>query len=178
MSNLRESERAVWWEMSTSQDEHGGQGWEFGSCIWSPTTDGIGRPYYGYEVLREPTRGDVVVHFYDRQLMAVSRVSARCRTVRKSPPVPGQWAGRKAYYRIELEGFRPFRAPVLGRTFRTKYLERIREDIRTNRPKMYPFVLVEGERINMTQGLVLCRCTPYLVQLICQATGVDVTAAV
>lgn len=163
----------VWFEISSSGDAHGGPGWELGTCIWSPTTAGNGQPYYGYQALLKPLRGDAVVHHCDKQFLGLSRVVRECQVVQKGPPQPGPWINRKEYYRIELEGFRRFDRPVAAQVFRTKYAEEIREDILANKPRIYPFVIVKPDRIATAQGLVLAMCTPQLVRLVSVATGVD-----
>jgi len=164
---------AVWCEISSGKHEHGGPGWEVGTCIWSPTTDRIGRSYSGYEVLHLPRCGDMVIHLYDRKILGASRISAECRIVTEPPPNPGPWEGRRGYYRIELDAFRAFALQVPVRTFREVYGDRIREDIETNQPEMYPFCVVQPNKIAVSQGRILNRCTPGLVRLVLEAADVD-----
>ena len=166
--------RNVWCEISGGQGDHGGEGWDVGECIWSPTTDCAGRQYAGYEVLKRPAVGDMVIHFYSRNIVGASLVAEECHVVRNAPPNPGRYEGRELYYHVELERFRPFSTPVSVREFREKYYEEIREDIERNRPALYPFVIVGSERVNPTQGRIINRCTPRLMQLIAEATGVDI----
>lgn len=163
---------AVWCEISGSQCDHGGPGWEVGTCIWSPTTDCIGRKYSGYEILLLPRQGDAVVHFYDRKILGASRIAAECKIVSEPPPKPGPWEGRRSYYRIDLEEFRLFPSPVSVRTFRETHADRIREDIETAHPQMYPFCIVSTDKIAVSQGRILTKCTPELLRLILEATAV------
>ena len=54
--------RATWLETTYSKHGHGGKGWDFGTCLWSPTLNKIGAHYY--DVMKEPRRGDLVLHNY------------------------------------------------------------------------------------------------------------------
>ena len=106
----------------------------------------------------------------------VSVIASECRTVQESPPTPEPWEDRGSYYRIDLKDFRPFPKPFPVKEFRTRYFEKIREDIENNKPERYPFVLVKGDKVNPAQGSVLTQCTPALVRLISEAVDSDLTA--
>jgi hypothetical protein len=105
---------AVWVEKTKSSHGHGGKGWEFGTCLWSPTTDKSGKRIYKNMLAARP--GDLVLHFYedtpfgnepDHYLCGLSVVDAAA-TIREEPPLPGEWAGRNEYYRIGLRDFKSF----------------------------------------------------------------------
>jgi hypothetical protein len=66
----------VWLEMTQSSHEHGGPGWEFGTCLWSPTKNRAGQDWY--RPMREPQAGDRVVHCLDSQLVGESVVARPC----------------------------------------------------------------------------------------------------
>jgi hypothetical protein len=38
--------RGVWVEKTKASHGHGGEGWEFGTCLWSPATDKSGKRIY------------------------------------------------------------------------------------------------------------------------------------
>ena len=68
-------------EITRSDHEHGGPGWEFGTCLWSPARNRAGGDRYS--LMREPRNGDRVLHFYrnrwpdgriDTRIAASSRV--------------------------------------------------------------------------------------------------------
>ena len=50
----------VWVEVSTDP-AHGGAGWGFGTCLWSPVTNRAGARRY--QVMEEPQKGEGVLHF-------------------------------------------------------------------------------------------------------------------
>jgi hypothetical protein len=58
---------AVWIEDTKSAHGHGGPGWEFGSCLWSPSRADGGIDYYA--LMREPAPGDLVIHFNDGEIV-------------------------------------------------------------------------------------------------------------
>ena len=53
----------VWIEITKSEHDHGGKGWGFGKCLWSPETDRRGSDRYA--IMREVKKGDLVIHFYE-----------------------------------------------------------------------------------------------------------------
>jgi len=36
----------VWLEITKTSHHHGGKGWEFGTCLWSPSKTTDGKDYY------------------------------------------------------------------------------------------------------------------------------------
>ena len=101
----------VWIEdTKTAAHGHGGPGWEFGSCLWSPSsakgeTD-------RYSIMRELKADDLVIHFNDGDIEGWSRVAAPFEEVKEAPPNPGEWAGRRSYYRIPLKDYRQFPSSI------------------------------------------------------------------
>ena len=98
----------VWIEdTKTAAHGHGGPGWEFGSCLWSPSSAEGGTDRYA--IMRELNADDFVIHFNDGDIVGWSRVAAPFQEVKEAPPNPGEWAGRPSYYRIPLRDYRNFR---------------------------------------------------------------------
>jgi hypothetical protein len=98
--------------MTQSAHQHGGSGWEFGTCLWSPARNATGNDRYA--IMREPLTGDRVLHFYENTwpdgitetwLSGVSRVISPYFETSTEPPNAGNWAARGNYYRIDLDGF-------------------------------------------------------------------------
>ena len=64
-------------EITKSDHQHGGAGWEFGTCLWSPTKTASGGDRYS--IMREPRPGDDVIHLYNEVLFTCSHsVSRKC----------------------------------------------------------------------------------------------------
>src|SRR5262249_43643332 len=64
----------VWVETTKSEHKHGGVGWEFGSCLWSPSRAVDGKDWYS--TLRDVQPGDIVIHSNDSTLSGFSRAIA------------------------------------------------------------------------------------------------------
>jgi hypothetical protein len=170
--------RAVWVEITSSAHGHGGPGWEFGTCLWSPSVDGGGAARY--QVMWEPEAGDLVLHFYRHtwegrpsctQLCGFSFVHHACREVTLPPPTPGRWVA-PAYYRLDLTGYEPLATRLNPEELNKQpdYLARVRQELVPNRPAHYPFSSY-GPLIRVTQGQYLTRCTPHLYQVLQDALG-------
>ena len=98
--------RAVWLEMTQSSHRHGGPGWEFGTCLWSPSRSRTDTD--SYAIMRKPEEGDRVLHSQDSAFVGESVVSQRWREVAEEPPSAAPWEGMSPYYRIEVRDYRPF----------------------------------------------------------------------
>jgi len=151
----------VWIEdTKTTTHGHGGPGWEFGSCLWSPSAYEGGSDHYA--LMREPQ-----IHINDGDLVGWSYVSAPFRELKESPPSPGQWAGRPSYYRIELKSYQDFPRSIPLKKSIENNRTAIREELKKDAPKRYSFTLYgEKEEVRHAQGAYLTRCTPKLYALI------------
>jgi hypothetical protein len=155
----------VWIEdTKTAAHGHGGAGWEFGSCLWSPSTNRQGVDQYAS--MREPQIDDLVIHINNSDFVGWSYVSAPYRELTGGPPTPGDWAGRHSYYRIDLKSYREFQRPVSLRTFIAQNRLALEEEIKKDQPKRYPFILYREGDVRHGQGMYLARCTPRLYELI------------
>ena len=56
------TEPTTYVEITKSEHAHGGPGWELGTCLWSPSRNRAGHDRYA--LMREPHRGDRVLHIY------------------------------------------------------------------------------------------------------------------
>lgn len=105
----------IWLEMSRDE-EHGGTGWGFTECLWSPTIkkNGARWPYWG--ATGQVRRGDVILHLRGRTHNAFfvghSIASNDGHETQKRPPSPGEWAFATTFYRTDLAGFERFEQPI------------------------------------------------------------------
>jgi 5-methylcytosine-specific restriction protein A len=176
-------ERPLWVEITRSEHAHGGRGWEFGTCLWSPSRDRAGGDRYA--IMREPQPGDSVLHFYhdtwpdglaETRLAGRSVVARAFREMDGEPVSPGQWAGLAPFYRIDLTNFEPFASPLPLRTLSGAYVDQIRQEILEDEPRYYPFATY-GPGIRVTQGLYLGRLTSNLHRILAEALGIQSAAA-
>jgi len=163
---------AVWIEKTKSSHGHGGVGWEFGTCLWSPTAGKTGHNIY--KNMDRAKKGDLVLHFYedapfgkmvDHYFCGVSTVSDSAQVVATEPPSPGEWAGRGSYFRVNLEGFMPFTDPLPIGTFIAKNGPALVNDQPGEEPS---FVLYQGT-VRLAQGKYLAQCSAHLYSLLSAA---------
>jgi hypothetical protein len=165
-------------ELSRSEHGHGGVGWEFGTCLWSPTRNRSGADRYS--LMRKPRKGDRVFHIFhtdhsgitDRFLLGESRVSASVVEREDEPPSPGPWVGMGAYYRIDLESYTSFPKPVKVRTLLSEYEDEIRDDLLQNSPRFYPFT-THGASVRTVQGIYLAHATGTLEAILDRSLSLE-----
>jgi hypothetical protein len=175
--------RNVWVEITKAEHQHGGEGWEFGKCLWSPTTN---RAHHRrYRLMEQLWPADLVLHFLhgtwpgakpETRLCGASLVADRASIVDTEPPTPGVWAGLAPYYRVDLKAYTPFPQPVSMDVLEHAYGEEIRREIVDVRPRYYPFNTY-GQSIRTVQGIYLASCTPHLYLLLKDALGIEEAAA-
>jgi hypothetical protein len=162
---------AVWVEITRLDHGHGGPGWEFGKCLWSPSRAKNGGDRYA--IMRKPRAGDLVLHILHRdwddgisetRTCGFSRVATQFKQLKEEPPEAGPWRGQSPYYRIDLTEFRAFPHPLpLGELY-DKYGDDILAEIQKDGPKDYPFTTY-GPGLRTAQGRYLASCTPRLFQV-------------
>ena len=154
----------VWIEdTKTAAHGHGGSGWDFGSCLWSPSSSKSGTDRYS--TMRELKTDDLVIHVNDGDLVGWSQVAAPFQEVKDAPPNPGEWAGRASYYRISLKDYRQFPTSMPVAEFLVRNHIAILEELQIEVPKRYPFIRY-NDTIRPAQGAYLTRCTTKLYDLI------------
>jgi hypothetical protein len=99
----------IWFENAKSNHDHGGPGWKFGTCLWSPSKDKGGGDWYW--AMREVRKGDLVINVCDNYFHGISFAAGAATERNDEPPNPDPWAGMAPYYRVELEGFIRFENP-------------------------------------------------------------------
>jgi hypothetical protein len=169
----------IWVEITKSEHGHGGTGWEFGTCLWSPSRNRSGHDRYS--LMRQPKKGDLVLHFYNNswpdglletRLCARSIIKKECYEVLAEPPSPGIWQGMSPYYRIDLNDFLWLDSTLSLGTLIQYYGDEIRREIIERRPLFYPFN-THGNSIHTVQGIYLAHCTTYLFLILKDALGIE-----
>ncbi|BDU70250.1 hypothetical protein GETHOR_23510 [Geothrix oryzae] len=170
----------VFIEFTKTEHEHGGPGWEFGTCLWSPTVNNRGAN--SYALMSAPEKGDLVLHFLltkwpdgteETRVAGFSYVAKPCQTVQTEPTKADKWANRGSYFRIDLKGYTPFPNPLPMKTLIEEYGEDIRKELIENGPRFYPFNRY-GAGLHTVQGIYLGRCTENLYQILAKAMSIEV----
>jgi hypothetical protein len=117
--------------LEMSRDEaHGGDGWGFTQCLWSPTEKMRGGKWPYWAKILDVKDGDLIFHLRgkspDAYFVGYSRAFGNGYETDKRPPTPGSWSYAKSFYRADLQDFIPFEKPIkLTDVFATQrqYLE-------------------------------------------------------
>ena len=114
-----EDHRRIYVEVTKAEHDHGGSGWEFGTCLWSPQLTKSGGDLY--HLLRTATPGDLVLHILEdhwgpgdhaHRWVGRSYVRDFVDETDEEPPLAGTWADQGPYYRLPLRGYETFPEPV------------------------------------------------------------------
>jgi hypothetical protein len=161
---------SVWIEAGSSKFDHGGKGWEFGTCIWSPSLDRRGvQGRYG--IMLQVHEGDVVINCCDSLIRGTSYAS-ECVRRNDKPPDVGPWAYAKGFFRVDLKDFKAISCDMTLTEIAKTHKEKIRKDIEENRPMYYLFSWhpvsafhPEGKLV-LSQGRFLAKATPLLASIL------------
>ena len=87
---------------------HGGTGWEFGTCLWSPTKSKRGVD--SWRTMRKPKSGDIIIHSYKtiskpQTIQGLSVVAEKYYITDVEPENPDVWSRYGSYYRIDLKNY-------------------------------------------------------------------------
>jgi hypothetical protein len=168
----------VYIEISKNKHGHGGQGWDFGTCLWSPSTDRGGRDRYS--VMREPQKDDLILHFikstindvYESRLLGYSFVDEPYQKVDEIPPYPGDWDEMAPCDKTTLKNYSEFSNPLPFSVISEEYTTQILNEILEDRPRYFPFSTY-GSGIRTAQGLYLAKCTNRLFNLLVDAVSIN-----
>jgi len=170
--------RQVFVEVTKTAHEHGGVGWEYGTCLWSPSRNKAGGDLY--RLMREVQAGDLVLHVLENEwepgstehrFAGRSLVSASYESRETPPPSPGDWANQSPYYRVPLRDYAPFPEAISLAAFIGLFDRELRADLK-RRPTYYPFTLYAGgTQVRLRQGGYINECTPGLFALVQTVIG-------
>lgn len=171
---------AVFIEITSLDHGHGGEGWEFGTCLWSPERSKDGRDIYS--PMREMKAGDLVIHFledawpdgsHDRRIEGYSTIAGKVELRTDEPPLPGIWSGQQIYFRVPLEDHVSFPINVKVDDFTELFSRELREDAESG-IKSRPFAKKHDGSFTTRQGGYVNRCSEPLFRAICVANSIDV----
>lgn len=144
--------------------EHGGPGWEFPTCVWSPTRKDKGGTWAFWEMVLRAQPGDLVLHLRGSgraaRFVGYSTVNrGGYRTVER-PPHPSSWSWSGEFYRADLADYIPLAQPIpLVDLFsrRRSELNQYFDDnkSRSGRDKRHIFFVKQAGRLQCLNGAYL-----------------------
>jgi len=170
---------SIWIEATKDEHHHGGQGWEFGACLWSPTTDKRGARIY--ENLLAVNADDIVLHLYNfnydgtgkkTYLTGLSYADGTGFITNNEPPEAGDWSNRNQYYRVNLRGYHQFTNPVPLGDIVSMYSDKL-TDAQSVHSSGKPTFSKYKDSIRVTQGAYLTKASYELFNLLLDAAKVD-----
>ena len=183
----------MWLEMSRDS-AHGGPGWAFTECLWSPTHKNPSGSWSFWELLSRVRKGDTVFHLRGKSPRAAfvgySIADSDGYQTQDRPPIPGRWAYATSFYRVPLTDFVPFLDPIpLGQVFSERDTE-LRDFFAKNKSKPrrlqeHIFFVVQAGRLQCLNGAYLSEFGEALGNIIlgprfsggsAQANGVAISA--
>jgi len=118
---------------------HGGPGWEFGSCLWSPMKDKGGSE--AWKVMNDTTPGDMIIHLLKLEegyvWAGVSKAITSLTQSIDEPPRPDRWANMSPYQRINVGQYSNIAPPPKIQKFFEKYEQQLRDILRDNTEGMF-----------------------------------------
>lgn len=153
----------MWLEMSRDE-EHGGAGWQFTECLWSPSYKNPRGHWSFWQLLLSVRKGDVVVHLRGKTHRAAfigySIADADGYETTDRPTEPKDWGYANSYYRVPLTGFVPFVNPISLDAIFAQENDRLKAFFQVNksRPKAqreHIFYVFQSNRLQCLNGAYL-----------------------
>ena len=102
---------------------HGGEGWDLGEALWSPTLSRGGVDTW--KTMREVNKGDIVIHSIAtnsirHRFYGLSQAISQHYIVEDEPLIPGIWSkdnGYSSYYKVDLANYENLEEPLFVREF-------------------------------------------------------------
>lgn len=132
---------------------HGGNGWEFGTCLWSPIFN-KGK-VKSWELMTQIEPGDIIFHLLKTKkakgyfFVAHSIAANKAQTITDEPPEPDRWGGMSPYYRVQLSGFSYLQKAVPVQFIFDTYKDKLESELKRN-PKGQFFEQKADDRLQIS----------------------------
>lgn len=154
--------------------DHGGLGWEFGTCLWSPTERNGGGRWGYWDLMQRVHKDDVVLHLCGRtnqQFVGHSVADAECYVTSHRPPEPGVWDHATTFYRVPLRDYCPFENPIALASIFHDHAERLTQYHQSHSPASsangrFLFYVPQAGRLQCQNGAYLSEVDSDLVRII------------
>lgn len=132
---------------------HGGNGWEFGTCLWSPVYNVAGQR--SWERMTKISPSDIIIHLLDDgkeyRWAGVSTALAAAEILDNEPPKADRWSGRTYYYRVDLTNFQSIDPGMpIGNFFKDAH-DTLLDVLATEKSGRF-YVHYKRERLQVAQG--------------------------
>ena len=108
--------------------EHGGLGWELGTCMWSPAKNKDG--HRTWAIMKQIRKGDIVFHFVKNPVeyywYGISTADSNLFEPSASPELPGKWEGMAPYQRVNLSNYLRLTVPYKIEAIFKRYNARLK----------------------------------------------------
>lgn len=163
----------MWLEMARDE-AHGGEGWEFGRFLWSPSTTVDGRKWAYWELLKQVRTGDSVLHLRGKgkkaAFVGISVADSDGYETSRRPPEPGAWDHAATFYRVPLTGYTELPEPIpLQDAFaasRKALADFYTDNRRRGRNRKKLFFVIQGGRLQCQNGAYLSELSPDLLEIL------------
>lgn len=163
----------------TRDPMHGGGGWAFPNCVWSPARKKDGSRWAFWNKIRQVKDGDIVIHLRGKPPKAAfvgySIASGDGFETRTRPPNPGEWGFADRFFRANLKHFTPFHQNVgLREIFSTRKPE-LEEYFKRNKnlrkEKANIFFVIQKNRLQCLNGAYFSDVDKELVRILFAGDG-------
>lgn len=125
--------------------QHGGLGWELGTCLWSPK---YSKSFsQTWKLMKQVKIDDIIIHLVklDNQyyFYGISTVSSELIETNEEPPLSDKWADMKPYQRINLGNFNKIDHPYPTNQLFYKYNNILKKVLKDN---------IDGQFYNLYRG--------------------------
>lgn len=164
----------LWIEMSRDTD-HGGPGWGFGECLWSPSHKNPSGQWPFWNSLLNVKRDDLVVHLqggtHRAAFVGYSTALSDGYVTTSRPALAKEWSYASSYHRVDLLDFVPFSTPVLLDDVFAARDEELRSYFGANRVKAsgsreHLFYVIQAGRLQCQNGAYLSQLGDGLLELL------------
>ena len=164
----------MWLEMSRDP-AHGGHGWGFTECLWSPTHKDPKGSWPFWDALPAVKEGDTVFHLRGKEehaaFVGYSSADAEGYITNDRPPDPGQWAFASAFYRVPLRDYVPFSAPISLYAVFAEHDQELRAYFNENKQKQkrlrkHIFYVIQKGKLQCLNGAYLSEFDHRLANLV------------
>jgi hypothetical protein len=163
----------IYLEMSRDE-EHGGAGWGFTECLWSPSRKSNGSHWSHWDLLMSVKKGDTILHLRGKTgtaaFVGYSFASSDGYIANSRPPLVKGWVSPE-YYRVDLVDFHKFDDPIpLNKVFYQQGKE-LSPYFKTNdsKPKgkrEHLFFVIQRGRLQCLNGAYLSEVSPELANIL------------